>query len=101
LPQVVHTLEVKNKVMAESLRSQTRLAKVAGNIIYFNTSDMLKNRFEKPQPQTAINEAFSQVMGHKVVIRFVTGAETQAGTADQDAAELLKVAEELGGKVVK
>jgi DNA polymerase-3 subunit gamma/tau len=101
LPQVVHTLEVKNKVMAESLRSQTRLAKVAGNIIYFNTSDMLKNRFEKPQPQTAINEAFSQVMGHKVVIRFVTGPETQTGTTDQDAAELLKVAEELGGKVVK
>jgi DNA polymerase-3 subunit gamma/tau len=104
LPQVVQNLEGKNKVMAESLRGQTRLTKVVGNEIYFNTTDMLKDRFEKPQPQTAINEAFSQVMGHKVAIRFVTDSSTaqaQAGKTDRDAAELLKVAEELGGKVVK
>jgi len=106
LPKVVQNLEVKSKVMAESLRSQTRLTKVSGNEIYFSTTEMLKERFDKPQPQEAINQAFSQVMGQKVVIRFLTDAEASTEKSkkeqvDEDAAALLKVAEELGGKVVK
>jgi DNA polymerase-3 subunit gamma/tau len=104
LPQVVQNLEVKNKVMAESLRSQTRLAKVSGNELYFNTTEMLKNRFDKPKPQEAINQAFSQVIGQNVVVRFVVDAESsteKSEKVDEDAEALLKVAEELGGKVVK
>lgn len=104
LPKVIQNLEVKSKVMAESLRSQTRLARVSGNEIYFNTTEMLKERFDKPQPQEAINQAFSQVIGHKVVVRFLADSDTSTGKSekvDDDAAALLKVAEELGGKIVK
>jgi DNA polymerase-3 subunit gamma/tau len=106
LPKVVQNLEAKSKVMAESLRSQTRLMKVSGNEIYFSTTDMLKERFDKPQPQEAINEAFSQVIGSKVVVRFLADSELSQGQSgkgqvDEDAEALLKVAEELGGKVVK
>jgi DNA polymerase-3 subunit gamma/tau len=105
LPKVVQNLEVKSKVMAESLRSQTRLTKVSGNEIYFNTTEMLKERFDKPQPQEAINEAFSQVIGHKVVVRFIADSDSagQSGAEqlDEDAETLLKVAEDLGGKIVK
>jgi hypothetical protein len=106
LGRVVKDLEQKNKVMAEALRNQVRLYKVSGHEIYFTTSDMMKRRFEKPQPKTAIDVAFSQAIGTKVVVRFVTESVSQSKSGsepgvDQDAAELLKVAEELGGKVVK
>ncbi|MBN1993331.1 MAG: DNA polymerase III subunit gamma/tau [Anaerolineae bacterium] len=106
--RVLQDIEKKNKVMAEALRSQARLSKVSGNEIYFVTSEMLKKRFEKPQPQLAINETFSQVAGQTVIVRFVVEAAvsptekpgSQEAT-DEDAAELLKIAEELGGKIVK
>jgi len=67
---------------------------------------MLKERFDKPQPQEAINEAFSEVIGHKVVIRFMADSDTSSSQSnteqvDEDAEALLKVAEDLGGKVVK
>jgi hypothetical protein len=105
--RVIKSLEHKNKVMAETLRSQVRLYKVSGREIYFNTSDMLKKRFEKPQPQLAINEAFNQAIGQRVIVRFMSDkdvAQTESGDGedeDEDAEALLKVAEELGGKVVK
>jgi DNA polymerase-3 subunit gamma/tau len=107
LGRVIKILENKNKVMAEALRSQARLYKVSGNEIYFNTSDMLKRRFDKPRPQMAINEAFNQAIGQRVIVRFMSEediAQTESGDGedeDEDAEELLKVAEELGGKVVK
>ncbi|MBN1219254.1 MAG: DNA polymerase III subunit gamma/tau [Anaerolineae bacterium] len=107
LEQVVKILERKNKVMAEALRSQARLHKVDGNQIHFLTSEMMKKRFEKPQPKMAIDEAFSQAIGQTVIIRFSTDegvsyAQGQDdGPEDKDVEELLKVAEELGGKIVK
>jgi DNA polymerase-3 subunit gamma/tau len=106
LERVVENLEQKNKVMAEALRNQVRLYKVSNNEIHFTTSDMMKKRFEKPQPKAAIDEAFSQAIGTKVMVRFMTESVAQGKSgrepgADEDAAELLKVAEELGGKIVK
>jgi hypothetical protein len=83
-----------------------QLHKVSGNEIIFKTTTMLKERFDKPQPQKAISDVFSQVLGHKVVVRFITDSETAPGQhgveqADATAEALLKVAEELGGKIVK
>ncbi len=105
LPKVIKTLETKNKVMAESLRNQVRLSKVSGNEIFFTTTDMLKERFDKPQPHAAITEAFALAIDAKVVVRFVADSaadqDKQAGSETADADELLKVAEELGGKVIK
>ena len=106
LDQVLRHLEKKNKVMAESLRSQAQLHKVSGNEVQFVTPDMMKQRFEKPQPQMAIDEAFSQAIGQKVLVRFVaesavSGASGSQRVADADAEELLKMAQGLGGQVVK
>ncbi len=105
--QVLAFLDRKNKVMAESLRSQARLHKVTGQEIHFIAPDMMKQRFEKPQPQQAIDEAFSQAIGQKVRVRFVAesalsgDASSGQQTADADAEELLKMAQGLGGQVVK
>lgn len=105
--QVLAEIEKKNKVMAEALRSQTRLYKVFGNEIHFITIDMMKQRFEKPQPQAALNEAFSQIIGQPISIRFLSeAAAANIATEDEQAAkqdnaeELLKIAEELGGTIV-
>ncbi len=103
--QALTEIEKKNKIMAEALRNQTRLYKVEGNEIYFVTMDMLKERFEKPKPTTALNEAFSQVIGMPVAVRFLSEKTATTslteGHEEQDHIALLKVAEELGGKVVK
>nr|BAL58007.1 DNA polymerase III subunit gamma/tau [uncultured Chloroflexota bacterium] len=106
---VLKEIEKKNKVMAEALRNQTRLHKVAGNELYFATSEMLKKRFEKPQPQAAINEAFSKAVGQKVIVRFVSEAVapkvSSAGPGEEDedidSEALLKVAQDLGGQIVE
>jgi hypothetical protein len=91
--------------MAEALRNQTQLYRVSGQEIQFVTFDLMKKRFEKPQPQTAINEAFSQAIGQPVVVRFLSeGTVAQARdqqTTDEELAALLKAAEELGGQVMK
>ncbi len=104
---VLDEIEKKNKLMAETLRSQTRLYKVSGNEIYFITVDMMKDRFEKPQPSLALNEAFSGIIGLPVSVRFLSEksvSTTSPGdgedSADMDSATLLKVAQELGGKIV-
>lgn len=103
--QVLIDIERKNKVMAEALRNQTQLYRVAGNEIQFITFELMRKRFEKPQPQTAINEAFSTAIGQKVVVRFlsenmVSRTKDQEG-ADEAIAALVKTAEELGGQVAK
>jgi hypothetical protein len=75
----------------------------------------MKARFEKPQPRTAIHEAFGQVLGQTVSVHFVPEnsaspgtsiSETQPGEGserklDDDSVALIKVAEDLGGKIVK
>jgi hypothetical protein len=90
------------------------LYRVEGNDIHFITSEWMKARFEKPQPRSAIHEVFGKVLGHPVSIHFVpensvsltAPSETQSGGGDErkldeDSEALIKVAEELGGKVVK
>lgn len=115
--QIVKELEPKSKTMAEALRNQAQLYQVEGNDIHFVTSEWMKARFEKPQPRTAIHEAFSKVLGQTVSVHFLPEntisltttpmtSETQSvegkeRNLDEDSEALIKVAEELGGKVVK
>ena len=107
--KVLLDLEMKNKVMAETLRTQTRLYKVSGNQVYFVTNEMMKQRFEKPQPQTALNDAFSRAVAQPISVHFVTEQAATAGgqagsdekQAQENAEALLKVAEELGGEIVE
>ncbi len=117
LEQIIKELEPKSKTMAEALRNQARLYRVTGNEIHLLTSEWMKARFEKPQPRSAIHEAFSKVVGHAISVHFVlentvsststlSASEVQHGESgepklDEDSEALIKVAEELGGKVVK
>ncbi|MBI1881704.1 MAG: DNA polymerase III subunit gamma/tau [Chloroflexi bacterium] len=117
LEQIIRELEPKSKTMAEALRNQARLYRVEDSNIHFVTSDWMKARFEKPQPRTAIHEAFNKVLGHTVSVHFVpessgsfpttsSTSETQPAQGnerqpDEDPEALIKMAEELGGKVVK
>jgi DNA polymerase-3 subunit gamma/tau len=114
LEQIIRELEPKSKTMAEALRNQARLYRVEGNNIHFVTSEWMKARFEKPQPRSAIHEVFGKVLGHGVSVHFLSEksvsptatAETQPDEGnerkvDEDSEALIKVAEELGGKVVK
>jgi hypothetical protein len=108
LGRVLADLEQKNKVMAETLRSQTRLYKVSGRELYFITSELAKRRFERPQPKAAVDEAFSRAMGQSVIIHFLTET-TASGTpetgdgeqteADNSDALIKFTSEELGGQV--
>lgn len=105
---VLREIEHRNKVMAEALRSQAQLYKVSGREIHFITSELMKRRFEKPQPKAAVDEAFSKAIGRAVVVHFLsdktvpkasqTGSDTQ--TAAENFEALVKAAEELGGEVV-
>jgi hypothetical protein len=67
---------------------------------------MMKRRFEKPQPKTALNEAFSEVLGQPVSVHFLSetaSSEAQSlkqGDNEDEIAALLKVAKELGGQIV-
>lgn len=113
--RIVRELEPKSKTMSEALRNQARLYRVEGSDIHFVTSEWMKARFEKPQPRTAIHEAFAKVLGHAVSVHFLPeNSVSQSGAAsdvqltesterrlDEDSEALIKVAEELGGKVVK
>jgi DNA polymerase-3 subunit gamma/tau len=115
LEQIFKELEPKSKTMAEALRNQARLYRVEGSNIHFITSEWMKARFEKPQPRTAIHEAFGKVLGQTVSVHFVPEnsaspgtsiSETQPGEGserklDDDSVALIKVAEDLGGKIVK
>ena len=102
--KVIKAIEPKSKPMAEALRNNTRLYKVANKEKYFVTSGLLKGRFERPEPRGAINEVFSWAIGQPVVVRFISeDAVSKAKgeeTTDEDLAALLKTAAELGGQVV-
>lgn len=100
----------KGTMIANALRYDTRLVKVENDTIYFVTSNLMKDKFEKPQPQATIDDVFSRALGQPVHIRFLLESDLAAvsGTAitDRDAGRddgteaLLKVAtEELGGVV--
>jgi hypothetical protein len=101
--------------MSEALRT-AQLHSVHGDEILIITFDLMKRRFEKPQPKAAINEAFSVILGRHVSVRFLSESEAKmAGSArtsdggsgdepveDEDIHALLKMAtEELGGKIVE
>jgi DNA polymerase-3 subunit gamma/tau len=117
LERIINELEPKSKTMAEALRNQARLFRVDGSEIYFITSEWMKGRFEKPQPRAAIHEAFNKVIGYAVSIHFVPensvsqtaalpASEAQPSEGDEhkldeDSEALIKVAQELGGKVYK
>jgi hypothetical protein len=103
--QILTEIEQKNKIMAEALRNQAQLHRVSGREIQFITSELMKQRFEKPQPQSAINDTFSRAVGQPVVVRFLadtTVSKPQNEQAeDQNLAALVKTAEELGGEIVE
>ena len=98
--------------MAEALR-QTQFHRVEGTKIYLVTFDLMKKRFDKPEPKSAINEAFSYILGQEVSVQFLTESEVPASSGDSVAGTgdgkqndstdaLLKVAtEELGGEIVE
>lgn len=100
---VLSEIEKKNKIMAEALRNETHIYKVTGNEIHFVTVDMMKERFEKPKPSAALDEAFSKIIGQPVSVRFLSEAVVSGSldenSAEQDSVALLKVAEELGGEI--
>ena len=101
--QILMEIEQKNKIMAEALRNQAQLYRVSGGEIQFITSELMKQRFEKPQPQAAINDTFSKAVGQPVVVRFladttVSKPQDQA-VEDQNLAALVKTAEDLGGQI--
>lgn len=105
--QVLAIIQAKNEVMANALR-EAQLSKVSGREIYFITSEFMKKRFEKPQPQAAVDEAFSAAIGQRVKVHFLSGksipnasqSDTSDGAEDENFNELLKTGEDLGGKVV-
>ena len=109
--QVIQTIEPKSKPMAEALKN-ARLYRVDGNEITFITFDLMKKRFEKPQPRAAIDESFSSVLGQSVSVRFLSENDVAGDGAvessddtngvDVSTDALLKMAtEELGGKIVE
>ena len=111
---VIATIEPRSKPMAEALR-RAQLHRVEENEIYFVTFDFMKQRFDKPQPRAAIDEAFSQALGRNVSVRFVSDSEALGTAVSSDSAgsvadgeqdvddntdALLKMAtEELGGEI--
>jgi DNA polymerase-3 subunit gamma/tau len=103
--QVLAEVGKKNKIMAETLRNQARLYRVQGREIIYITSGLMKQRFEKSQPQEAINSAFSQALGQPVLVRFLAeetvSQAARAQTTDENLDALVKTAQELGGQVVE
>ncbi|MDX1524522.1 MAG: hypothetical protein R3264_23025, partial [Anaerolineae bacterium] len=102
--QVLKVIQRKNEIMANALR-QAQLHRVSGREIHFVTSELMKRRFEKPQPKAAVDEAFSQVLGQAVLVHFLSekniSSASQGDKAnDEDIQALVKTAEELGGKLV-
>lgn len=93
-------LEPKSRTMAEAIRNRARLYRISGNEIYFITSEWLKVRFEKPQPRSAIHEAFGVALGVVVSIHFIAEQEDYPAI-DKESEALVRIAEELGGKVVQ
>jgi hypothetical protein len=65
----------------------------------------MKKRFEKPQPQAAINQAFSEAIGQPVMVRFlpdhIVSTPNNEQADNQDLEALVKTAKNLGGHVVE
>jgi DNA polymerase-3 subunit gamma/tau len=111
--QVVTLIEPRSKTMSEALRN-SRLHRVVGNEIQIITFELLKKKFDQPEPRKALIEAFSQILGEPVSVKFYTDGDVPASDAanapsqaEQSAANsgteaLLKMAtEELGGQVAE
>ncbi len=106
--QVVAIIEPRSKAMAEALRN-CRVNRVDGNEIEFVTFELMKKKFDKPEPKEALNDAFSRVLGQKVVVKFVTEnqlsaisatAEKQETSQQKDTDVLVTFArDELGGEI--
>jgi DNA polymerase-3 subunit gamma/tau len=110
----------RGTLIAKALRNAAQLNRVSGNEIHFVTSNIMKEKFEKPQPRANIDDVFSRLLGRPVRVRFWSDRElpispspassnasaTHDGPKNQPVDEetntLLKVAtEELGGKIVE
>ena len=108
LGNVIALIEPRSKAMAEALRN-CQIYRVEGNEIQFVTFELMKKKFDKPEPKDALNEAFSRVIGQPVGIKFVTEDQISAAgasgqsvkkTAQQDTEALVKWAtDELGGQI--
>lgn len=125
--QALHDLEEgrtkdgrRGTLIAKALRNAAQLNRVSGNEIHFVTSDIMKEKFEKPQPRANIDDVFSRLLGRPMRVRFWSDREVSISpslassnvSTDRDAPKnqpvdeetntLLKVAtEELGGKIVE
>jgi DNA polymerase-3 subunit gamma/tau len=101
----------KGTLIAKALRYDAQLVKAAGQEITFVTSDLMKGKFEQPQPKRNIVDVFSRLLGQPVNVRFLTekqlsggGSSMPAGSDEtQDELEaLIKMAtEDLGGELGK
>jgi hypothetical protein len=80
LGNVIALIEPRSKAMAEALRN-CQLYRVQGNEIQFITFDLMKKKFDKPEPKDALNSAFSQIIGQPVVIKFVTENQMSAAAS--------------------
>jgi DNA polymerase-3 subunit gamma/tau len=85
----VKEVERKNKFMAEVLRNNATLHDVSGNEIFFVVQDSFKVRFDKPQPQMALNETFSKIMGQPVLVRFLAKESLNSKQQLENGPELL------------
>jgi len=102
----------RGTLIAKALRYDARLVKVAGNEIFFVTSELLKKKFEQAQPQANIESVFSHQLGRTVRVNFLTDNEATAmlsapstpistpAAGETEAALLKMMTEELGGQIV-
>ncbi len=102
----------RGTLIAKALRYDARLVKVAGNEIFFVTSELLKKKFEQAQPQANIESVFSHQLGRTVRVNFLTDNEATVmlsapstpvnppAAGETEAALLKMMTEELGGQIV-
>ena len=96
-------------MIAKALRYDAQLVKAAGQEITFVTSDLMKGKFEQPQPKRNIIDVFSRLLGQPVNVRFLTdkqlaGSGSQVpvgpdGTKDEVEALIKMATEDLGGEL--
>jgi DNA polymerase-3 subunit gamma/tau len=99
----------RGTLIAKALRYDARLVKASGQEITFVTSDLMKGKFEQPQPKGNIVDVFSRLLGRPVNVRFLTekqlagsGGQTPAGSGEPqgEIEALVKMAtEDLGGEL--
>ncbi|MCP4369617.1 MAG: hypothetical protein GY797_16125 [Deltaproteobacteria bacterium] len=107
----------KGTLIAKALRYDAQLYKVSDNKIYFITSVMMKEKFERQQPKANIDDVFSRLLGQPVHVHFGLKNEVSTSTSssvnvlategdgqdvDESTDALVKVAtEELGGEIIE